>query len=117
MSTRVNRPCSSRAASTLIGAASRDGRERDEQRLAGDHAAHLPRRAADRAEEGELAVALLDRERERAATTKIATKAASSAKTVSPATVSSRLRASSGDSASPRFAPVSTRRRGWSSAA
>ena len=44
------------------------------------------------------------------ATTKIATKAASTPKTVRPATMSSRPIASSGDSASPRFAPVSTRR-------
>ena len=47
-------------------------------------------------------------------TTKIAMKAARTPKTVSPATMSSRLNASSGDSASPRFAPVSTRSAGWS---
>ena len=65
MPARVNRPSSSRAASTPIGR--RDPTPRSPR--AGpprDHAADLARRAADGAEERELAVSLLDGERERA---------------------------------------------------
>ena len=62
----VNRPRSRCATSTADRSGDGERRERDEQSLAGDHPPHLSRRASDRAEERELAVALLDRERERA---------------------------------------------------
>ena len=64
MSTRVNRTCSSRAAGTLIGAASATAASEMSRASAATIPSHLSRGAPDRAEERELAVALLHRERE-----------------------------------------------------